>query len=147
MRKQKIIQIDRSKPFDPNIFIDEGWSIVEQDKRALAITEIDLTKVILDTSLEKGEKSIMGENRLMRLKEKEVTRLDAAIFKALWENKQLIPGKWKRKKGIFFDGSIFQSPFNDVRYNIYLYFYDYKWNWYYYRLFNDFDASRPSAVL
>ncbi|MFA6397884.1 MAG: hypothetical protein WDK96_03530, partial [Candidatus Paceibacterota bacterium] len=39
----KIIKIDRTKPFDPATFIGASWTIVEQDERAIALTEIDLT--------------------------------------------------------------------------------------------------------
>ncbi|MEK7182253.1 MAG: hypothetical protein AAB679_00640, partial [Patescibacteria group bacterium] len=73
----QIIQIDRSQPFDPAKFISAGWSIEEQDERSLALTEVDLSKVVFETTLEKNEKNIKGEERLERLKEKNVVRLDA----------------------------------------------------------------------
>lgn len=148
----RVISIDRSIPFDPKTFIGNGWSIEEQDERAIALTEIDLTSVMFDSTLEKGEKSIKGEDKLNRLKEKtNRIRLDAGIFKTLWENQILIPEKWKEKtngntKYIFFDGTVLRYSDGD-RYVLYLYWNDGRWRWYYDWLVSDWHARNPSAVL
>ncbi|TSD02914.1 MAG: hypothetical protein Athens071416_433 [Parcubacteria group bacterium Athens0714_16] len=147
----KIIQIDRSIPFDPAKFIGAGWSIEEQDEKSLALTEIDLTKVVFETTLEKNEKTINGVDKLKCLKEKNVIRLDAKIFQTLWENQNFIPEEWKKKTNgnttfIFFDGTILRFSYGN-RCVLYLYWYGGKWHWDFYWLDNDFDVSYPSAVL
>ena len=148
----RVINIDRSIPFDPTTFIGSGWSIEEQDERAIALTEINLTEVMFDSTLEKGEKSIKGENKLKRLKEKtNRIRLDAGIFKTLWENQILIPEKWKEKTNgnttfIFFDGTVLRSS-SGYRCVLYLYWSDGKWRWSCNWLEVDWSANDPSAVL
>jgi hypothetical protein len=148
----RVINIDRSIPFDPKTFIGDGWSIEEQDERAIALTEIDLTEVMFDSILEKGEKSIKGEDKLKRLKEKtNRIRLDAGIFKTLWENQILIPEKWKEKTNgnttyIFFDGTVLRNS-DGSRYVLCLYWDDREWDWDYYWLGYDWHANDPSAVL
>ncbi len=148
----RVISIDRSIPFDPTTFIGNGWSIEEQDERAIALTEIDLTEIIFDSTLEKGEKSIKGEDKLKRLKEKtNCIRLDAGIFKTLWENQILIPLKWKEKTNgnttyIFFDGTVFRDP--SGKYSVLcLCWYDGEWHWYSDWLEFDCYVHHPSAVL
>lgn len=148
----RIIKIDRSQPFNPTVFIGGGWSIEEQDEKALALTEIDLTKVVFKTTLEKGERSIKGEDKLKRLKEKNVVRLDAGIFQTLWENQHLIPEKWKKKINgrtieIFFDGTILRGS-NGVLMVMCLYWCDGKWHWSYQWLVDNFvHVGCSSAVL
>jgi hypothetical protein len=148
----RVISIDRSIPFDPTTFIGNGWSIEEQYERAIALTEIDLTEVMFDSTLEKGEKSIKGEDKLKRLKEKtNRIRLDAGIFKTLWENQILIPEKWKEKTNgnttfIFFDGTILRDS-NGNRCVLCLYWDGGEWYWNYDWLEVDWNADDPSAVL
>lgn len=148
----RVISIDRSIPFDPKTFIGNGWSIEEQDERAIALTEIDLTSVMFDSTLEKGEKSIKGEDKLNRLKEKtNRIRLDAGIFKTLWENQILIPEKWKEKTNgnttfIFFDGTVLRNSSGD-RYVLCLFWDDGEWRWHYDWLEFGWGALSPSAVL
>ncbi|TSD02917.1 MAG: hypothetical protein Athens071416_436 [Parcubacteria group bacterium Athens0714_16] len=148
---QKIIQIDRSQPFDPAKFIGAGWSIEEQDEKSLALTEVDLTKVVFETTLEKKEKTIKGEDKINRLKEKNVTRLDAKIFQTLWENQNLIPEEWKKKTNgnttfIFFDGTILRFSLGR-RCVLCLCWLGGEWYWFFYWLGGDFDVNFPSAVL
>ncbi len=114
-KEATIISIDRSKTFDPVAFIGKGWSIVEQDDRSLALTQIELGKIDFAHMLEKGETQIKGEDKLNRLKKDDRIRLDAMVFQTLWENQSLIPASWKEKtKGnttyIFFDGTVLRSP-------------------------------------
>jgi Adenylate and Guanylate cyclase catalytic domain len=67
--------IDRSKPFDPARFIGSGWRIVEEDPRALAITEIDFSKARFDSGLKEGESIIDGEEKLKRVKQLPAIRM------------------------------------------------------------------------
>lgn len=148
----RVISIDRSIPFDPTTFIGNRWSIEEQDERVIALTEIDLTCVMFDSTLEKGEKSIKGKDKLNRLKEKtNRIRLDAGIFKTLWENQILIPEKWKEKTNgnttyIFFSGTVLRRS-NGDRCVLYLYWRDGGWRWDDDWLERDWYANYPSAVL
>ena len=149
--RPKIININRSKPFDPATFIGSGWPIEEQDEKSLALTEINITEVVFETTLEKGEKNIKGEDKLKRLKEKDIIRLDAKIFQTLWENQYLIPEKWKEETKvnatfIFFDGTILLGS-SGFRYILHLYWGDGKWSWDYCWLVGGFDVRNPSAVL
>lgn len=147
----KIISVDRSQPFDPVKFLGKGWSIDEQDERSLALTEIDLTKVHLETMLEQGERSIKGEEKLRRLKKAGHICLDAKIFQTLWENQILIPERWKEKTNgsttyIYFDGTVLRSPDGD-RYVLCLFWHDGQWGWHCGWLGPDWHAPAPSAVL
>jgi hypothetical protein len=148
----RVISIDRSIPFDPTTFIGNGWSIEEQDERAIALTEINLTEVMFDSTLEKGEKSIKGEDKLKRLKEKtNRIRLDAGIFKTLWENQILIPEKWKEQTNgnttfIFFDGTVLRDS-DGGRCVLCLYWSGGGWGWDCSWLEDDWGADSPSAVL
>lgn len=62
-----MLYIDRSIPFDPVAFIGKGWSIVEQDERSLALTEVDINKVISERTLRPDEVVIKGEDKLKHL--------------------------------------------------------------------------------
>jgi hypothetical protein len=86
--------IDRSKPFDPTRFIGSGWRIVEEDTRALAITEIDFSKVRFDSGLKEGESVIDGEEKLKRLKQLPGIRLDAKTGQTLYEEKGQATLRW-----------------------------------------------------
>jgi len=128
-----IIKIDRTRPFDPVKFLGEGWSIAGQDKRSLALTEVDLTKVQLSTMLRDGETSIKGEEHLERLKKAGCVRLDAKVFQTLWENQELIPEAWKERingniRSIHFTGTELRRP-GGGRYVLYLYWHDGRWSW------------------
>jgi len=79
--------VDRSKPFDPVKFIGSGWSIVEEDTRSLALTEIDFSKVRFESGLQDGERYITGEEKLKRLTAMPEIRLDTKIGQALYEEK------------------------------------------------------------
>ena len=147
----KIISIDRSKPFDSTEFICKGWFFDEEDRRSIALTEVDLFKVRFKTMLKRGEESIVGEEKLMRLKKAGNVRLDAKVFHVLWEDQSLIPDSWKEKTGgnttyIFFCGTVLQDRLGH-RYILYLYWNDGLWLWDYYRLDNDCRSNYLSAVL
>jgi len=162
----KIIPIDRSQPFDSAAFkgLGGGWTIwrgpkdgdgltgeEEQDSRALAITELDLSKIRFETGLEGKETSVKGETKLARLKKANYVRLDAKVFQTLWENQHLIPLQWKEKTNgnttyIFFDGTVLRSP-DGRRYVLCLYWSDDAWRWGAHWLGYDWRANNPSAVL
>lgn len=139
------LPINRSTPFNSEKFIGKGWKIKEEDTTSLALNELDLTKVSLETMLRPDESSVKGEERLRRLKESNFIRLDAKIFQTLWENKATIPESWKEWV-VFFDGTILRDSFGD-RCILSLYRYNGKWYWSCYRLNGDFSFVGPSAVL
>ena len=159
-----VITINRTRPFNPAEFIGEGWSIwrgpadgnglegdEEQDERSLKLTEVNFSKVRLETCLKGGESSVKGEEKLKRLKETNCIRLDAKIFQTLWQNQHLIPESWKEKTNgnttyVFFDGTTLRGPFGR-RIVLYLFFRDGKWYWYYCWLEDDWHDNSPSAVL
>ena len=108
-----IIQIDRSKPFDPT-FLGEAWTVEGEDERSLTLTEIALEKVRLFNPKSQGDKR-GANNRIWRAKlaEGHIT-LDAKVFQTLWENQHLIPSTWKRRTGdratvILFDGTLLRK--------------------------------------
>lgn len=106
------ITIDRSKPFDPVAFFGENYKIVEQDERSLSITRLNLNRVQFADMREPNEAVVPGEKKLERLKKARYIRLDLGMFQALWENKELIPRRWKKKTDgwsmtyIYFDGTV-----------------------------------------
>ena len=147
-----MIQIDRSKTFDPVAFIGKGWSIVEQDDRSLALTQIELGKIDLDHMLKKGETHIKGEDKLQRMKGDERIRLDAMVFQTLWENQSIIPVLWKEKRSgnttyIFFDGTILWSPRGRRCVLCLLWFDDGWWCWDYVWLDGEWREGDHSALL
>lgn len=147
----KVIPIDRTSAFDPVTFIGEGWSIVEEDERSLAFTEVDLSKINFETTLAEGETSVVGEEKLKRLKEAGHIRLDAKVFQTLWDNRHLIPESWKQKTNgnttyIFFDGTILRDP-DGRRYVLYLYWQSGEWSWSCSWLGGRWRAYVPSAIL
>ncbi len=139
--------IDRSQPFDPSVFIGEkGWKIDEQDGRSLALVEIDLSEIRLENMLRPEDGgSIQGEKKLKRLKAVGHVRLDAAVFKALWDNPYLIPEHWKGKY-VCFEGTVLWSP-RGLRFVLFLCLRGSRWDWYYYWLGRNCGDDRPSAVL
>ena len=144
-RSASPIPINRSAPFNSEKFIGKGWTIKEEDTCSLALNELDLTKVSLETMLRPDELSVKGEERLRRLKESNFIRLDAKMFQTLWENKAAIPESWKERV-VFFDGTILRSLRGD-RCILSLYWHNGKWYWVCYQLNGDFSFVGPSAVL
>jgi hypothetical protein len=146
-----IFSVDRKKPFNPAESIDNGWTIVDEDERSLALSEIDFSKIRLETCLTSGEWSITGEEKLRRLKMTRYIRLDAKVCQTLRENQHLIPGDWKVSansgvKFVFFDGTILRDP-HGHRCIVCLYWDVREWRLYPRRLNLFWDAGRPSAVL
>lgn len=88
-------------PFDPAQFINKGWSFwkgpkdgngldgeEERDQASLALTEVDLEKSDFLTCLEKGESSITGEEKLIRLRKLNRPLFGATQFMGLWQDYQ-----------------------------------------------------------
>ena len=109
------IGINRLEKFDPATFMGDGWTIEEEDERALTLAKIDLSQVQMVDLLKRSESNIKGEKKLKRLKEAGYICLDAKVFQTLWESKSLIPECWKEKvngktRSVFFDGTVLRSP-------------------------------------
>ncbi len=148
-----ILRLDRSQPFNPEKFIGKGWRIVEEDERSLALTEVDLSRIRLETyPLKPGSKiRITGEEMIQRCKRLGYIRLDAAVFQTLLDHQHLIPESWKKTNDwILFDGTVLCSP--DGVYNtLYLCWDGKDWDWGYYwirggRDFNDSSAALTNPV-
>ncbi len=106
------VAIDRAVPFKPAL-LNRGWSIVEQDKRAVALSNVDLSQVALVNARAKREQHIGGYEQIRRLKYSGLILLDAQIVQMLWENQELIPSSWQVNKGgitfICFDGTVLRD--------------------------------------
>ncbi len=146
-----IILIDRTQPFDLVKFLGKEWTIEEEDEHALALTQVDISRIQLKNMLKKGENRIKGEEKLKRLKEADYIRLDTKVFQVLWEKQTLIPESWKKKTNgnttfIFFDGTVLRNPLGN-RYVLFLCWNGGEWYWSYYWLELDWPVFDPSAVL
>jgi len=143
VRSSKLF-IDRTKPFDPE-FVGKGWTIDEQDERSLQLTEIDLSAVLLEHMLRPEDNGLVqGEEKLKRLKKAGHVRLDAAVFKALWDNQHLIPESWKGKY-VYFDGTVLRSPDGSRR--VLCFCVGSRWGWRCSWLGHYWNDGCPSAVL
>jgi len=107
----KIIQIDRTTPFNLTKFLSEGWSIVEEDEHSLALTEVDLANVRFE-------------------KDESYTCLDAKVLQVLWEDRSLIPESWKKKRPSYtiFGGTHLQN-LEGGRGVLYLFWDNVEWGW------------------
>lgn len=141
-----MVKIDRTTLFNPVAFIGKDWSIVEEDERALALTEVDLNKVTFETMLRSGEVSVDGEEKIRRLKAAGHIRLDAKVFQTLWENQLLILESWKSKGNIYFDGTILHNSAVG-RCVLCLCWCHGEWDWHYYWLDDDWYAQNLSVCL
>ena len=146
--------------------LDEENPIAESDIHNEGLMEIDLSKVLLDTSwLPKGETSIKGEKRLEALKSKDSAqiRLDLYVFASLWklfktdlkefEQKLTVIAEANsltiddlKKKAIFFDGTIIRGS-GGGRSALCLYWDGSGWVWNRTWLGNGWRGSNPSLVL
>ncbi len=161
----KTIKLDNSKKFDPAECISDGWTIwkgsadsnglegdEDIDERSLGLSEVDLSKVILGTCLKGKEYSIVGEEKLKRLKAlKQTIRLGGNVFLALWEdyhaNKENSFLEWLRKnRGVTYVdlfGLVLRDPHGN-RHVLYLCFDGNKWNWSYDVLSSQWKAEHVS---
>lgn len=141
-----VLVIDRSKPFDPVKFIGRDWSFwrgpaegdglsgdVECDDRALALTEVDFSKVRFESGHKEDESVIIGEEKLRRLVAMPEIRLDAKAGQTLFEEKGQATLRWLYDifgiTWIEFVGSVLRYP-DGHRYFLYLYREDDgSWDW------------------
>ena len=126
------LTIDRSKPFDPTFF-GTGWTVESENPKAIALTEVDFTKVTFDSFLREGEETITGEEKLSRATD--TLLLDAKIGQLLYEQKNQPLLNWLYdKKGICwmeFAGTVLRDSVGR-RYFLYLLRQlDGSWHWYY----------------
>ena len=150
-KMSRTIKIGRNELFGPVQFMHHrDLEIEERDERSIMLEEIDSSAISLVSMLH-GETAIGGEEHLKRLKQAGHIRLDAGVFKTLWENQHLIPDDWQGTahdpKRIFFDGTILKNKYG--RYVISLYWdVDQKWSWTYCRLGRrSWKAEDLSAVI
>jgi hypothetical protein len=149
-----LITIDRTKSFNPARFIGMGWTgtIEEQDERSLALTEVDISQIHLETCLKPGEEYIKGEEKIQRLKSTGHIRLDGKVFQTFLENKHLIPEWWKEKTNesstfIFFDGTIFRDYQRGLLCVFFLCWFNGRWHWDYDCLERNWRSHDRSALL
>ena len=88
-------------PFNPADFIGANWTFwkgpkdgnglegeEERDKASLALTEVDFANADLLTCLEKGESSITGEEKLLRLRKLGRPIYGTTVAMGLWQDYQ-----------------------------------------------------------
>jgi hypothetical protein len=141
----------KRQPFDPEQFMGMGWTIGEQIGRRTE-DNLDAERIVGKNYLREGESSLIGEERLLRIKVMPDVQLDADDFLALWQEKDHVTLEWLYDtKGITFLsfwGTILRDPSG---YRIVLYLHrdeDGLWYGLYFRVDCDgWDASNPSSVL
>ena len=143
--------IDRTEPFDTVKYLGEERAIDEQDERSFALSQIDVSKIDLQTMLKDKEDHLDGEKSLERLKKTSHIRLDAKVGQMLYENQNMIPTSWKQKIAgrairIYFGGTIFRNSL-DLRSILCLYWKDQQWHLYHDWLKYDHSTSDRFAVL
>ena len=134
-------------------WLDSENPIVESDKQNEGLTEIDLSKVRLDTEwfrdeLKKENEYVTGEKCLEDLKKRDVIRLDLFVFASLWK---LLKGNEEQKKEfenkltiiaeangmklddlkmefLFFDGMIIRGLYGECG-PMYLHWFNLEWGW------------------
>ena len=131
-RRSRVIRTNRKNLFETLRFINQQClQIDEQDERSVILNEIDTSEIVLEPMLQ-GEPAISREEHFMRLKQAGHIRLDARIFRMLWENQRLIPECWKGTlkyhKHIFFDGTVLKNQYGRYVFTMY-WDNDEGWNW------------------
>lgn len=160
----KSILTNLTKPFNSAEFIGKDWATwkgpidgdglsgdEDIDPRSMTLTEVELA---FETCLLEGEKSITGEEKLRRLKEKPgFIRFGGTVFYALWldyqANKENSVLEWiyRNFKISFMDfmGQVLRSP-RGRRSVLSLYRLDGGgWRWHYSWLGLQWDADYPSV--
>ena len=159
--------IDHSQKFNMAEFIGAGWTIwkgakdgdglsgkEDVDKRALGLTEVDLSSLILEENLKPGETNITGEEKLIRLMAGGNIQLGAEAALALWrdyqENGENSRLEWLRRNRkitwLSFFGTRLRSP-RGFRYVLCLCWYGGQWFWDCRWLGYDWRQSNPSGSL
>ena len=146
--KGKILAINYTKGLDAiwNKSMDR-LTPEKHETRTDAIS-IDMSKIRLTDTREKGEPCVGGEKNLKRLlARKGEVQLDAYVLLALYQRPELIPKEWENYSRIFFWGTIFRGEGGHYRYVAYLYRLGDTWC-YHYRSFNTYwFPDEPAASL
>jgi hypothetical protein len=155
------------KPFDPAGFLGKDWVVwrgpvdsnglsgeEDIDPRSMALTEVELAKFVFETCLRAGEKSITGEEKLRRQKEKpDFIRFGGNVFLGMWldykayKENSILEWLYRNLGVTFMDfmGQILRHP-NGSRNALYLYRNDDgEWYWDYSWLDRQWSASFPSV--
>ena len=145
------VHIDRSKKFPVQKFVGSTWSIIEEDERSLALSEIDLENVVLSRTLPLGKNSIRGYEKHEFLRATGCIRLDANVFWTLWNDQKAIPESWKEEMNghptfIYFDGTVLTDSTGE-RFVLYLCYYGSQWCWGKRWLGHYWNIYKPSALL
>jgi hypothetical protein len=131
-----IIRIDRTKPFDCRSVLhpfefdlydgakSPQWSNYIEDKKSVALREVDVTNIAFETMMEAGEVSITAEERVKRHVAARHLCLDAQVLFALYDDfishkkeghQEESHLEWLRhNKGIHrmvFPGTVIKSPY------------------------------------
>jgi len=155
-----------TKPFNPAKCIGEGWTTwkgpidgdglsgeEDVDPRGLSPKKIEISKLLFETCLKKEEKTINGEEKILRQKEMPVIRLGGKHFLGLREDYQanrensVLEYLYRTRKITFLDfmGQVLRNP---IGHRSVLYQYrlgDGRWYWNDSWLDNDWHADDPSA--
>ncbi len=155
--QSQIIRIDRSTPFNPVALLGAGWSIwrgpwngtgligaEQNNSESLALTEVDLARIVLKPSLEVGGAIVGGEEFLTQLKNAKSLVLDAKVGQTLYENPHLIPESWKGT-WVNFMGTVLRND-RERRHVMCLLWNGRQWRYREFWLDYDFEACRPAAI-
>lgn len=141
--KNEVLYIDRSIPFDLEEFIGHGWSIVDQDNKALDISSILISEIILEKIF--GEKN---EDKIKYLNEQNYVELDPKVLEAFWNNQELIPEEWKKESYVFFGALVFKNCYEgEHHFVLCLYWRFNQWHWGCYDISHDFVKASPCAIM
>lgn len=145
----------RPTDFNPAKFVGLGfgweWGEMDADPNALALSEVDFSRVFFETCLNEGELSITGKEKLRRLKSADNIRLDPRFGVALFQEKgqKMLERLFKEQRGITyidFFGRILLDQYK-FRHIFFLHRLDCKWHWGVRRLDGDWWGRNSSASL
>lgn len=109
--------------WEENQSLIPGWKPITQDVLALAAPE-----VTSESMLRSGEVFTSWRMRDHLLRSLKHIRLNALVFRTLWENQSLIPESWKSGALIAFEGTVLSSPSSRF-YVLCLFWRDNGWHW------------------
>lgn len=155
VKRQDVLRIDRAALPTIVQFIGEGWTteVGEQDKRSLALTEVDFSKAVFDCPLRDGEQSITGTEKLAREKaeDERFVRLDPGVAIALFQEANQATLRFLHNTfGVTwmeFTGTPLHSPDSSRRFLHLRRAPDGSWNWSYRFLHDDRNADYVSVRL
>lgn len=101
--------------FDPKVTLGSRWQILGGDKRNLNLKTIDLSQIVLDSTIRRNETSVNGQDRHTRLLASGSILLGADVFWEFWKDPYLIPREWEEPVDgnpsiITFDGGYVYGP-------------------------------------